>query len=139
MVTTTSGRKPKYFFLAFGKRHAKAHPIEGGIYPHRKGYVSSSGIGVGDVMLLYCCDYYPGHEKEAPGVGVVTSTQTGGEQETIYYQYFPLCHPVDLDTITASIPELKGNMDFRLAGNWLRVISNNSFRAAIAGRQIDWP
>ena len=139
MVTVTSRRKPKYFFLAFGEPHAKAHPVEGGIYPHHKGFVSSSGIVAGDVMLLHCCKGCPEHEKEAPGVGVVTNTQTGGEQETIYYQYFPLCHPVDFDTITASIPELKGNTNFGFAGNWLRVISNNSFRAAIAGRQIDWP
>jgi len=125
--------------LAFGAPHAQKHPVEGGIYPHRKGFVSSAGIGAGDVMLLYCCEYYPGHDKEAPGLGVVTSTQTGGEEEVIYYQYLPLSHPVDWDTITARIPELKGNTNFSLAGNWLRKISNNSFRAAIAGRQIDWP
>lgn len=139
MVTTTSSRKPKYFFLSFGEPYAKEHPVEGGVYPHLKGLVSGSGIAAGDVMLLYCCEYYPGHEKETPGVGVVTSTQTGGAKETIYYQYFPLCHPVDWDTITANIPELKGNTNFSLAGNWLRKISNSSFRAAIAGRQIDWP
>jgi len=139
MVATTSTRKPKYFFLAFGEPYAANHPVEGGVYPHLKGFVSSSGIVEGDVMLLYCCDYYPGHEKEAPGIGVVTGTQIRDEKETIYYQYFPLCHPVDWDTIMASIPELKGNTNFSLSGNWLRMISDRSFRAAIAGRQIDWP
>jgi hypothetical protein len=139
MVTTTSGGKPKYFFSAFGEPHAKKHPVEGGIYPHRKGFVSSLGIVAGDVMLLYCCEYYLGHDKEAPGIGIVTGTQIGSEEETIYYQYFPLCHPVGWDTITACIPELKGNTNFSLAGNWLRAISSSSYRAAIAGRQIDWP
>jgi hypothetical protein len=139
MVTTTSRRKPKYFILAFGAPYAKNHPIEGGIYPHRKGYVSSSGIIVGDVMLLYCCGGYPGHDMEAPGIGVVTNIQTGDEQEIIYYQYFPLCHPVDWDAITANIRELEGNTNFSLAGNWLREISDNAFRAVISGRQIEWP
>jgi len=139
MATATSGRKPNYFFLAFGAPDAKKPPVEHGIYPHWKGFVSSSGIVAGDVMLLYCCDGYPEHAMEAPGVGVVTGTETGGEEEIIYYQYFPLCHPVGWSTITASIPELKGNTNFSLAGNWLRAISSSSFRAAIAGRQIDWP
>jgi len=141
MLKGWKARKPDYFFLAFGEEYASKHPVDGGVYPHRVGYryISNSGVAAGDVLLLYCCEYYPGHDKEAPGIGVVISTETGGEQEVIYYQYFPLCHPVDWDAITVTIPELKGNTNFSLSGNWLRMMSNRSFRAAIAGRQIDWP
>jgi len=32
-------------------------------------------------MLLCCCDYYPGHKKEAPGIGVVTGIQIDTAKE----------------------------------------------------------
>ena len=83
MATITSRRKPKYFFLAFGEPYAREHPVEGGLCPHLKGFVSNSGIVTGDVMLLYCCDYYPGHEKEAPGIRVVTGIQIDTAKETL--------------------------------------------------------
>ncbi|MFA5375228.1 MAG: hypothetical protein WC455_05665 [Dehalococcoidia bacterium] len=128
--------KPKYFFLAFGESYAGKHSVDGGVYPHRKGFVGSSEISAGDVMLLYCCADYPEYDQEAPGIGVVTSIDT--IQDIIYYQYFPLDNPIDWDIIKASIPELKGNTNFSLTGNWLREISNKSFRAAMANRQISW-
>lgn len=143
MVTRTPGRKPNYFFVAFGEKYASQNPVQGPVYPHLKGFVKKSGIEAGDVMILYCCGGYPGHYQEAPGVGVVTEL-TDNEDDVrlsnIHYQYFPLYCPVDWDTIKTSIQELAGKKkNFSLAGNLLRKISNNSFRAAIAGQQIDWP
>ena len=131
-------RKPRYFFLAFGAVHTAAHPVDGGGYPHRRGFIGSSGVEPGDVMLLYCAGGYPGHDMEAPGIGVVIGTQTGGSEEAIYYQYFSLDSPVEWDTIK-NIPELENCTNFTLAGNWLREISNTSFKKAIAGRRIEWP
>jgi hypothetical protein len=142
-VTGTRGRKPNYFFVAFGAKYAGVNPVEGPIYPHQNGYVSNSGIQSGDVMILYCCGGYPGHDQEAPGIGVVTRlTQNKNDAQltNIHYQYFPLSCPVDWNTISTSILELAGKKrNFSLAGNILRKISNNSFRSAIAGQQINWP
>ena len=142
MVTGTSGRKPNYFLVAFGQLYASQNPVQGSVYPHLKQFVKNSGIGTGDVMILYCCGGYPGHGQEAPGVGVVTrltDNKADAGLTNIHYQHFPLCCPVDWNTIKTSIPELKYKTNFSLVGNMLRKISNNSFRAAIAGRQIDWP
>lgn len=142
MVTATSARMPNYFLVAFGGPHATAHPVDGGSYPLPKSYISNSGISPGDVLLLYCTGTYPGHYMDVPGIGVVTRVETGGVQENIYYQYFPLCHPIfwgDVSNMIATIPELKDNTNFGLTGNQLRAIGNQSFRAAIAGRQVDWP
>jgi len=129
----------KYFFMAFGPDKAHKHPVEGGVYGHHKGYIDRSRITRGDIALLYCAGFYPGHDQEAPGVGVVTSTETGGAEERIYYQYLPLDRPVDWDTIKNSVPELKWCTNFSLRGNWLRSISRASFTNALADRQIDWP
>jgi hypothetical protein len=132
-------RTPNYFFVVFGRAHCATHPVEGGVYGHDANFISGSGIVAGDVMLLYCCGTYPGHNDEVPGLGIVTSIITEG----IQYQYFPLCHPipVDWDTMKVTIPELSplGNRNWTLKGNFLRKISSSSFRAAIVGRQVDWP
>ena len=131
-MITTSGRKPNYFLVVFGEDPYKP-PVEGGVYPHDKGYIGGSGVSAGDILLLY-------QNLGARGIGVVTGTETGGEQELIRYQYLPLCHPVNwdsLDTLRSTISELRTPLQYR--GNWLQKISNTSFRAAIAGRQIDWP
>jgi len=128
---------PNYFFAVFGEARRATYPIEGGVYHHDPNFVTSSGIAIGDVILLYCCGTYVGHYQEVPGLGVVTSIETDG----IHYQYFPLCHPVSWNVVQASIPELQkpGNIIFSLKGNLLRKISSSSFRATIAGRQVDWP
>lgn len=133
-------RKPNYFVVVFGGAHWAAHPVEGGIYAHDANFVISSGIAAGDVVLLYCCGTCPEHRDEIPGLGIVTSITTNGG---FNYQYLPFCHPipVDWDTMKTTIPELEppGNRNWSLKGNFLRQISSNSFRAAIAGRQVDWP
>ena len=130
MVITTSTHKPNYFLLVFGV--GLPNPPEGGVYPMtKKGYISD--VSAGDVLLLW-------ESLGFQGIGVVTSTETGAEKETINYQYFPLCHPVDWDSLDAAqktIPELRKPLNF--IGNFVQRISNASFRAAIAGRQIDWP
>jgi hypothetical protein len=103
MVTTTSGRKPNYFFVVFGYvlgEDASKPPVEGGVYLHKKGFIA--GVSAGDVLLLY-------QNLGCRGVGVVTGTERGG-QEVMSYQYFPLCHPVDwdsLDDLRKTIPELE--------------------------------
>ena len=142
MVTETRGRKPNYFFVAFGAKYASVNPVEGPVYPHLTHFVRNSGIDAGDVMILYCCGGYPGHDQEAPGIGVVTRlthNEDDARLTNIHYQFLPLCHPLHLHAIKASIPELKNKLNFSRAGNLLRKIGDNSFRAAIAGRQIDWP
>ena len=131
---------PNYFFIVFGGAHCEAHPVEGGVYGHDANFITSSGIAVGDVVLLYCCGTYPEHYNEIPGLGIVTSIKT---DDGIHYQYFPLCHPIPVnwDTMKVTIPELAppGNRNWSLKGNFLRKISSSSFRATIAGRQVDWP
>ena len=132
MVTTTSGRAPNYFLVVFGVGFPE-HPVEGGVYGIKGGYVEGSGVSAGDVLLLY-------ENLGFRGIGVVTGTQTAGEGEGVYYQYFPLCHPVNwnsLDAVRKTILELRTPLIYK--GNWLQKISNTSFGAAIAGRQIDWP
>ena len=130
-------RKPRYFSVVFGGEHYRVHPVDGGVYGHDPNFVGSSGIRAGDVLLLYCCGTYPGYGQEVPGFGVVTSIETDG----IHYQYFPICHPVSWSIVQASIPEYQktGNINWSLKGNFLREISSSSFRAVIAGRQVDWP
>jgi hypothetical protein len=133
--------KPKYFFAAFGDTWAGQHPVDGGIYPHKKGHIKSKNMKPGDVVLLYCVDGYVGHNQESPGIGMVIDTQIGQEKETIFYQYFPFDNPIDWNTIKANISELQkpGNTIFYWAGNWLREISSMSFKKTVKGRTIDWP
>ena len=135
MVATTSGRKPNYCFAVFGADPSQP-PVDGGVYPLLRGDVVKSGITAGDVLLLY----------EAPlsfqGIGVVTGTKSSDQkgQIDINYQYFPLCHPVhwsSQDALLKTIPELRTPLGY--SRNLLQPISNTSFRAAIAGRQVDWP
>lgn len=131
-MVTTPKRVPNYFLVVFGIGFPE-HPVEGGFYGIKGGFVEGSGVSAGDVLLLY-------ENLGFQGIGIVTSTQNAGEGEGVYYQYFPLCHPVSwdsLDAVRRTIPELRIPLNYK--GNWLQKISNTSFRAAIAGRQIDWP
>lgn len=135
-------RKPRYFFAVFGDPVGLGKaPVDGGCYPHRKGYsyISNLDMKAADLVLLYCTEDYLKYPKEAPGMGIVTDTETGGSQEKFYYHFCPLDPPVDWDTIIANIPELKGCTNFGFSGNWLREISSASFQRALAGRQIKWP
>jgi hypothetical protein len=143
-------RTPNYFFVVFGAAYSTNHPVDGGIYGHDPNYLSSSGIMAGDVMLLYCTKNYFGHSNEIPGIGVVTDVKldgydikTNAKTNGIIYQYFPLCHPIDVDWDIRPmvIEEMTpiGKRNWSLKGNWLRKISSISFRSTIAGRQIDWP
>ncbi len=95
----------------------------------------------GDIVLLYCTDDYPSRSKQAPGIGVVTDVDTGGQKEQFKYQYPPLDIPLDLDTIRESVTELQqpGCTNFGFSGNWLREISRKSFDDALKGRLIAWP
>ena len=126
------GRVPNYFLVVFGIGFPE-HPVEGGFYGIKGGFVGGSSVSAGDVLLLY-------ENLGFRGIGIVTNTQDSGEGEGIYYQYLPLCHPVDLsslDDVRRTIPELRIPLNYK--GNWLQKISSTSFRGAIAGRQIDWP
>jgi len=140
MLTGTPGRNQNYFLAAFGAPHAGTHPVHGGVYPLLATVVTNSEIQPGDVMILYCCGGYPGHDREAPALGVVTKL-VGNSHDSrltdIHYQYFPFCHPIPLYALKASIPGLKTN--FSLPAYQLQSIPRNAFRAAVAGRQIDWP
>jgi len=131
MAATTPGRKPKYFLLVFGV--GLPNPPKGGVYPIAGGFILGSGVSAGDVLLLW-------ENLGFEGIGVVTDTKTAGEGQGIYYQYFPLCHPVKWSSLNAAretIPKLRTPLNF--TGNWIQDIGSTSFRAAIAGRQIDWP
>jgi hypothetical protein len=133
MVTATSMRKPNYFLVVFGA--GRPYPPEGGVYPlpGGGGYITREGVSVGDVLLLW-------ESLGFAGVGVVTRTETVGEGEGIYYQYFPLCHPVhwrSLDAARKTIPKLRTPLNRPV--NFIQKICSTCFRAAIAGRQIDWP
>jgi hypothetical protein len=140
MLTGAQNRRPNYFLVAFGRLHADTDPVDGGVYPHLTDLVTSSGIQAGDVMILYCTAGYPGHDKEAPAIGMVTGltqNQTDPNLTDIHYQYLPLSHPIPLHHVRASIPNLRTM--FIAAKHLLQDIGPISFRAAVAGRQIDWP
>jgi len=131
-MVTTARRAPNYFLVVFGIGFPE-HPVEGGFYGIKSGFVLGASVSAGDVLLLY-------ENLGFKGIGIVTSTQHAGEGEGVYYQYLPLCHPVNWNSLNAvrrTVPELRTPLNYK--GNWLQPISNTSFRAAIAGRQIDWP
>jgi len=131
MVTTASARKPNYFLVVFGV--GLPNPPTGGVYGiHRKGFIKGR-VFAGDVLLLY-------ENLGAAGIGVVTSTETSEEGEVIRYQYFPFCHPLSWasqDSLRRAIPGLKIPLNY--IGNWVQDLTTNSFKAVVAGRQIDWP
>lgn len=131
-MSATSGRKPNYYLIVFGDDPNKP-AIEGGIYPHDKGYIGGAGVSLGDILLPY-------QNLTINGIGVVTEVKTGEQHEFIQYQYLPLSQSLHWNTfndLRKSIPELNGPLAWR--GNWLQKINVSSFRVAIAGRRIDWP
>lgn len=134
-------RVPNYFIAVFGDTHRATYPVEGGVYGHDANYVTSSRITPGDVILLYCCGTYTGHDNEIPGFGILTSIRNNGDG--FNYQYLPFCQPINVDwnTMKLNMPELAppGNRIWHYKGNFLRQISSSSFRATVAGRQVDWP
>ena len=134
MATRTSGHKPEYFLVVCGN-DPSLPPLENGVWggSRAKGFVAGSGMSIGDVLLLL-------QDLGVTGIGVVTGINTIRQGDFIYYQYLPFCHPVNWDSqkaILGTIPQLRTPLNYK--GNWLQKISNTSFRAAIAGRQIDWP
>jgi len=134
MATRTSGHKPEYFLVVCGN-DPSLPPLGGGVWggSRAKGFVAGSDMSTGDVLALL-------QDLGVTGIGVVTGTKTGGQGDFIYYQYLPLCHPVSWDSqkaILETIPQLRTPLNFK--GNWIQNIGNRSFRAVIAGRQIDWP
>jgi len=134
-------RNPNYFFVLFGEKHASAHPVEGGVYPDRKGWkrISNLGMAPGDVLLLYCGGKYPGHKKEAPGVGVVIDIETDDGVETIDYQFLPLDQAIPWNPIIKGLPAVTAHQPLRYIGNWVFQLSSASFSMALVGRQIKWP
>jgi hypothetical protein len=136
MLKGWKARKPKYFFAAFGQKKAAMYPVDGGVNQHNKGFIKD--VSAGDVLFLYCCQDYPGHYQEAPGIGIVIDTKIGGEKEYIYYQYFPLDHAVPLDIIK-ELPKVKAHQPPHFIGNWLYELSVTSFKKALEVRQVDWP
>lgn len=125
-------RIPNYFFVVFGPAYAAKHPINGGVYPHHKGFIGSSGVSAGDVLLLY-------QNLGVPGIGVVMGTETGGVAEEIYYQFFPVDSPASwgsLDSLRSTVPGLRVPLHY--IGNWLQNITKAEFRRALTGTQIDW-
>jgi hypothetical protein len=90
-------------------------------------------MSAGDILLLL-------QDLGVTGIGVVTDIDTGEKGDFIYYQYLPLCHPVNWasqEAIQGTIPQLTTPLNWK--GNWIQNIGNRFFRAVIAGRQIDWP
>ena len=133
MLQRWKARKPNYYLVVFSEKYSVEHPLDGGVYPHHKGFIDGSGVSIGDVLLLF-------QDLGAPGVGMVIETQTGGEAEEIDYQFFALDPPVawgSLDSLRSAIPELRVPLNWR--GNWLQKISIASFQRAIGGAQIRWP
>lgn len=127
-----SGRVPDYYFVVFGD-NPNLPSVVGGIYPLiRFRLISGLGVSAGDVLLLY-------QNLQADGIGVVTSTETGGEKEIIKFQYFPLCHPISWVSEADVKNDLGVKGPFYFRGNWVQSITGHSYRAVISGRQLDWP
>jgi hypothetical protein len=133
-------KEPKYFIAAFAREHLTTDPIDGEHYPVYPP-VSRRGLDVrkGDVMLLYCCEDYPGYPKEAPAVGIVVDTETAGKGYTVRYRYLPLDCPVARDTIMASLQGNEKNYFINPGNNYLFEIKNTSFQKALKDRHINWP
>src|SRR4030042_2912685 len=92
-------RKPGYFFAAFGELGTDKLPVNSGCYIHEPGFISNSGISIGDMVLLYCTGSYPDPQWKAPGIGVVLKIDIGISQEEFHYQYLPFDNPIDWEII----------------------------------------
>ena len=135
-------QKPKYFVAVFALQHFDTNPIDGERYPVGPPISwRDLDIKTGDVMLLYCCEDYPGYPKEAPAVGIVikVNIETGDEGYTVYYRYLPLNSPVQRHTINGSLQENERNYFMNPGNNYLFKIKNTSFRKAVKDRYINWP
>ena len=129
MLKEWKARKPDYFLVVFGEGHSDKYPLDGGVYPHDKGYISAVA---GDVLLLY-------QNLGAPGVGVVIDVDIRDEPGVIYYQFFRLDRAAAWDsvhTLRSVISELRVPLNWK--GNWIQKISNTSFQKALGGAQIKW-
>lgn len=135
-------QQPKYFITTFGEPHADEHPVHGGCYPHRQGWVERLNVEQGDVMLLYCAAGYPGHDKEALGIGIVLRTQTCEAEDVLYYRFLPFNEPVQREVITGCLDE-EENRKFRVPhyiANWVVEVKDPaSLREVLSGRTINWP
>ena len=116
----------RFFFTVFGPAYAITSPVNGGVYPHQHPYVCNLDVQEGELMLLYCTKSYPGHCREAPGIGLVTGVQCNGSREIIKYQFFPFRIPVKLGTLRQTVPEL-GKRVLSSKGNWVFEICSKSF------------
>lgn len=126
---------PNYFIAVFGEKNASTHPVDGGDYPYPAGKLISAGIKAGDVMLLYCARGYPGHDMEAPGIGIVLHVDTG-PFPTVRYRYLPLYQPIAWANIKPCVPPrqvLNSNPLFPLTGG------NKQLELLLGGRIIIWP
>ena len=134
--------QPKYFVTTFGEPYAHKHPVNGACYPHRPGWVRRLGVEEGDVMLLYCAAKYPGHDREAPGIGIVLRTEIGQAEDIIYYRYLPFEQPLKREAIVACLDEAekrKFTVPHYIA-NWVIEVKNPaSLRKVLCKRAINWP
>lgn len=131
---------PEYFIVAFALKHFPTHPINGKKYPVDPP-LSYRNLNVkkGDVLLLYCCNDYPKHSKEAPAIGVVIDIENHNHAYVINYQYFPLVCPIPRQVIKSSLNTTALTKFRWLNRNYIFNIANTSFQTIMKGECIDWP
>lgn len=131
---------PRYFIAIFGDPVGPPckDRIEDGRYITHVDHWPS-GIAAGDVLLLYCTGFYVEHEQEAPGIGVVHSTDA--HENAIYYRYLPFHQPVDMNTIRdCLLPEDKDKFENRRFSTfWIFQIQRASFKRLANQCRVDWP
>ncbi len=131
---------PRYFIAIFGDPIGpppKDHIEDGRYIPHVDHW--PFGIAAGDVVVLYCTGSYPGHEQEAPGIGVVIGADKS--ENAIRYRYLPFGQPIAMDTIrNRLLPEDGEKFEHRRFSTfWIFEIQRTSFKRLADQCRVNWP
>lgn len=126
------GRSPRYYLATFGRAHAARHPVNGGRFPHRDGWVDILGISPGDVVVLTCTRDYPGFPGVAAGSGIVTRLTR--HPDCIYYDYNPAHARLGMAAVYPLLTpqEARRRRYARFIANWIFVIQDGSYRGLVA-------
>ncbi len=127
---------PQYYFALFGEPHPPEHDsFESGTY-HPDPRCAPFPTNMGDILLLYCSGNYPGHVREAPGLGIVLQR----DEQVVQYRYLPLAEAIPMHEIQQAFePDDIAKFNNRRFFNfWLFEISKTSFARAVGKKQILW-
>jgi hypothetical protein len=123
--------EPRYFVVVFGDPEPNGDPVDSGRYTAGDKYPAFD-VAPGDKLLLYCTGNYSEHPLQVPGIGVVT----GGDRETIEYDWKPLLQPISRQAILQAFEENDKKKMNNLRFNTRRVfqIDKRSFVNAVGDK-----